>query len=103
MDNKEIIELITRRRRQILIHSIIYYRYNSNIIPDSQYDKWARELSELHQKYPELSKKANLWKEFEEWHKEGIGSGFNLPLENPIYVNIAENLLKYYIKLTGKM
>ena len=42
-----IAELITRRRRQILVHSVIYYEMNDNLIPDSQWVSWANELYEL--------------------------------------------------------
>ena len=43
--------LIKRRRLQLIVHSCIYYRLNDNLISDATYDKWARELAKLHQKY----------------------------------------------------
>ena len=43
--------LIKRRRLQLIVHSCIYYRLNDNLISDATYDKWARELARLHQKY----------------------------------------------------
>lgn len=33
--------------RKIIIHSIIYYDYNTNIISDPDYDKLARQLEQL--------------------------------------------------------
>lgn len=33
--------------RKIIIHSIIYYDYNTNIISDPDYDKLARQLEKL--------------------------------------------------------
>lgn len=33
--NKEIAELIHRRREQMLVHSYIYYQLNDNIIDDN--------------------------------------------------------------------
>lgn len=93
MNEKEIIELITRRRRQVLVHSIIYYRMDDNIISDAQYDNWARELRVLHNQYPELSKKADLYNEFKEWHENEGSSGYMLPLEDPKYIGIAQMLI----------
>lgn len=55
MDEK-IKELIGRRRRQILVHSIIYYRLNDNLIPDSTWAAWAVELKQLQDQYPEIAK-----------------------------------------------
>lgn len=50
-------ELIKRRRYQILVHSCIYYEYDTNLIPDWKYDKWAHELAELQQKHPRIAAK----------------------------------------------
>ena len=44
---KSIAELLNRRRRQILVHSIIYYKMNDNLISDSTWSAWATELEEL--------------------------------------------------------
>ena len=53
-DVKKIRELINRRRRQILVHSVIYYRMNDNLISDDQWAKWALELETLQNDYPEI-------------------------------------------------
>jgi hypothetical protein len=47
MNENEITELITRRRRQVLAHSFAYYR------------NWAKELAELQRKYPEINERGN--------------------------------------------
>lgn len=94
MDEKKIIELISRRRKQILVHSIIYYRMDDNVISDNLYDEFARELRELHSKYPELSAKAELYNEFKEWHESEGSSGYSLPLTDPYYISIAHMLVK---------
>ncbi|WP_423220055.1 DNA ligase LigA-related protein [Bacillus cereus] len=39
--NEAIRDNITQRRHQILVHSCIYYQYNTNIIDDHTYDRWA--------------------------------------------------------------
>ena len=43
----DIAELINRRRRQLLVHSIIYYRFDKNIVSDSVWTEWAIELADL--------------------------------------------------------
>ena len=52
---KSIAELLNRRRRQILVHSIIYYKMNDNLISDSTWSAWATELEELQAEYPEIA------------------------------------------------
>ena len=86
-----IAELINRRRRQILVHSIIYYEFNDNIISDYTWSKWAEELVELQNKYPGTAKSCVFAKEFEDFDGS---TGFNLPLDNPWGVNKACQLLK---------
>ncbi len=48
----EYIELITRRRRQIIVHSIIYYKLNDNIWTDHEWQEAANELVQLQKEYP---------------------------------------------------
>ena len=50
--NDAIVSLIERRRRQLLVHSYIYYELNDSIISDDTWSKWAVELEELQRKYP---------------------------------------------------
>lgn len=85
-------ELILRRRLQILVHSCIYYRLNTNIISDSTFDKWSRELVELQQKYPKISKLARYYEEFKNFDGS---SGFDLPYGDPSILRKAQQLLKY--------
>lgn len=49
MDERELKALIKRRRLQILVHSIIYYRFSDNIIDDATWSAWALELEERKQ------------------------------------------------------
>lgn len=77
----EILELINRRRGQILIHSFLYYRMNTSIVPDAIYDQWAKELAELQQEHPDIAFEgiyADAFKDFSE-----SVTGFNLPLSDP--------------------
>lgn len=89
-DRDKIAELINRRRRQILVHSIIYYRLNDNIIPDSQWTQWAVELEELQNKYPDIAAEGYHAEKFKDFDHS---SGFNLPLDDPYAVIKAQQLL----------
>lgn len=66
-ENKQIAELIHRRREQMLVHSYIYYQLNDNIIDDSTWSKWAMELQQLQKDYPEISKQVVDYELFKDW------------------------------------
>lgn len=92
-EEQSITNEIKRLRKIILVHSVIYYRMNTNIISDIQFDKFAKRLQSLQNQYPLISKKiSELYKEFKDW--DGC-SGFNLPLGN-IWAN---NKAKYLLSL----
>lgn len=50
-------EKIQLLQRWILVHSMIYYNYDTNIISDEEYDKNCRQLKFYMQKYPEIETK----------------------------------------------
>lgn len=84
-------ELIHRRRRQVLVHSILYYAYNTNLVPDATYDLWAQELAKVQQDHPEDS-------EAVEYHLEAFRgytgeTGFHLPLHDRRATSIAKTLM----------
>ena len=87
---KSIAELLNRRRRQILVHSIIYYKMNDNLISDSTWSAWATELEELQAEYPEIAAKVPYAKEFKDFDHS---TGMNLPLNDPWAVNKARQLI----------
>lgn len=72
----DVMELITRRRRQLYAHSVIYYRNDTSIITDALFDKWAYELRDLQSLYPDESAAAPFAEEFANW--DGT-TGFDLP------------------------
>lgn len=63
----EIAEKIQQRRYQMLIHSCLYYHLNNNIISDKKWDEWARELRDLQNQYPDISKQVTLYEYFKDW------------------------------------
>ena len=90
MTPDQIFELISRRRRQILVHSVLYYKMNESLISDSQWSKWAVELEELQEKYPEIADKCCYADGFRNFDHS---SGYDLPLNDPSAENKARQLL----------
>ncbi len=60
-------EKIKQRRRQMLVHSYIYYELNQNIVSDHKWAEWAKELQELQQKYPKESAEVEYYEDFKDW------------------------------------
>lgn len=87
-----IVELIKRRRLQILVHSALYYTLNENVISDHTYDMWSKELAELQRAYPQESQQAPFYEDFAEFDGS---SGFDLPHKAPDVVNRARHILHY--------
>ena len=81
MDDKTSIkELIKRRRRQMLVHSAIYYDMDTQIITDDQWQRWADELHKLQENNPDCMK-IDCWDyEFRDW--DGA-TGAHLPHRHP--------------------
>lgn len=90
MTDEQLTELINRRRRQILVHSVIYYKFDDNIISDYTWSQWAKELDELQRKYPQIAANCVLADEYKNFDPS---TGFNLPLDDPWAVRRAQHLL----------
>ena len=60
-------ERIRQRRRQMLVHSYIYYELNDSIISDATWSKWAKELAQLQKDYPEESAEVEEYEQFQDW------------------------------------
>jgi hypothetical protein len=91
-------ELINRRRRQILVHSFLYYKLNQSIISDHTFDKWCAELVELQEKYPEIADKCVYAEEFKGFDGS---SGFDLPFYYPEIQSTGHKLLRLHKKYTS--
>ncbi|MBX0320256.1 DNA ligase LigA-related protein [Shouchella clausii] len=89
----EIKELINRRRRQIMIHSCIYYAMDKSIISDHTYDQWCKELAELQAKYPETAAKCVYAKEFQTFDGS---SGYDLPTHYFEVISTARRLVYFH-------
>lgn len=86
-------ERITQRRKQILVHSVLYYRMDESIVPDHKWNEWARELASLQEQYPDIAAACPLAKEFEHFDP---ATGFDLPLNNRKALEEARWLLNYH-------
>lgn len=92
--NKEILELINRRERQLLVHAALYYEFGKNIISDDQYDKWSFELKNL---IDNNSKEFENSAEHEAFLNFEPSTGMNLHFTN--YLDRAACLYNYYCKI----
>ena len=91
----KIAEKIQQRRLQMLIHSCIYYEMDQNIISDRQWDIWAKELRQLQNDYPDISRRVEWYTDFKDWD---ASTGAFLPLKDKWVVRKAKWLLNPEIK-----
>lgn len=92
---RKLSELIRQRRRQCLVHRIIYYCFDENIVSDRKYDRWERQLKKLCKEFPKVAKRveyANICPS----KKVGSSNINSYPLE---LVRVAQWLLAYHKKL----
>lgn len=89
--DREVLELINRRQRQILVHSNLYYRQNVNLITDGQYDRWGHQLYDLMQKHPKEFRKSAWYEAFRTFDGN---TGMGLPYTDPWVEGTAQHLLK---------
>lgn len=82
-------EKIRQRRRQMLVHSYLYYEKDTNIVSDAKWIKWAKELEQLQARYPDVAKEVEFAEQFVDWDGS---SGAHLVYDNQI-IAIAEKLL----------
>jgi NAD-dependent DNA ligase len=94
MTQKEAEELLKRRRKQCIVHRILYYVYNNSIVPDHQYDKWERELRDMCEQYPALSRKIPYY-QYCPSHVLGSSSRESYPEH---LLEMADWLLEYHYK-----
>ena len=97
MTDEEIKELIFRRRKQIWVHSILYYQMNVKLISDVTLSELALELEILQKKYPELSKSVLYYDIFKDFNHYAVS---DLPLNDPIMTAKAQLLLDARMALT---
>ena len=62
-----IAERIRQRRRQMLVHSYLYYEKDVNIVSDAKWSQWAMELVQLQKDYPKESSEVEYAEMFADW------------------------------------
>lgn len=87
----DIVEWITRRRKQIMVHSVIYYRMADSLWSDFEFDRYAKQLVQLQADYPKEASEAIFAEEFKDF--DGT-TGFQF-IDNPWAIRKAEELIKY--------
>lgn len=97
MNKQQIKEFINRRRRQILVHSCLYYEMNTNIITDYTYDMWCKELAKLQKEYPDVAKECVYQDAFDDFDGS---TGFHLPKDGWVW-GTAQTVLRYHEKLNN--
>lgn len=86
-------EKILQRRAQMLVHSCLYYEFDTNIVPDTKWDEWARELVQLQKDYPEISKEVRWYEYFEDWD---ASTGAFLPLKDEWVIKKAKEISRLF-------
>jgi len=67
-------EYILRLRRNMLVHSHLYYRLDNQLVPDDLWQRWADELAEVQKDY------GTDWDYYDEFFADWDGStGYHLP------------------------
>lgn len=89
----DLAELIHRRRRQVLVHSILYYALDASTVSDATFDAWAHELADLQAKHPEISEGVAYMRDAFRGYTGD--TGHHLPLKDPRATAVARDLLHY--------
>ena len=95
----KVIELIKRRRSQMLIHSCLYYELDETVIDDHVWQSWADELEELQRNHPEYCKIGFFDFEFKDWTG---ATGNHLPLRDPWVHTKAQYILSLHRKFSNE-
>jgi hypothetical protein len=90
LTTEQIMELIKRRRKQIIVFSYMYYCLDESTITDYEYDKRARELILLQNEYPWIASKCIYHDIFKDY--DGC-SGFNIRVNEKWVEDVAVSLL----------
>ena len=90
---------IKQRRLQMLVHSYIYYKLDKNIVDDATWSRWAKELQQLQDKYPDESKEVEWAEAFEGW--DGSSGAF-LPLDDEWVRQKAMKILEIHDRIKKK-
>ena len=84
-------EKIEILRKQVIVHSYIYYECDDNIIDDWIWSEWARCLQYLQEKYPEYSEMVSY--EYDQFKDFDWSTGFDFKYSTDI-IKYANELME---------
>lgn len=88
--------MIEQKRRQILVHSYIYYELNDSIISDGRWYEIADELVALQDAFPEIAKQCVFHDEFKDFDRS---TGFHLYHRNHETKEYCKRQAEYLLKM----
>ena len=88
-----ITSFINRLERIILVHSYIYEEKNNNIISDSDWDFFAKELVRMFERYPSEATQSVYYDGFKGWTGDSASDLRWIYANDAFIVNTAERLL----------
>jgi hypothetical protein len=74
------------------LYTPIYYELNTNLVSDSSWSRWAVELKELTDKYPDVAARVPLASDFKDFDPS---TGYNLNYYQPWVIEKANQLIGY--------
>lgn len=101
MVEQTILEKINQKQRQVILHSVLYYQYDTNMVTDEQWNMWARELVQLQKDYPEETKQSAFYMTMKDFD---ASTGFHLA-DNAWGIHKAQYFMrwdKYNNKIRGR-
>jgi hypothetical protein len=72
-----LVQRVERLRRQVHVHSMLYYHLHTSVISDAEFDRMSNDLVVLQKAHPELQDIGHLAEEFSDWTGE---TGMHLPV-----------------------
>ena len=89
--NNPILDKINQRQRQIILHSVLYYQFDTNKVSDATWNRWAQELVQLQEDYPLLTKQSGFYMTMKDFDGS---TGYHLS-DNEWGIQKAQYVMKY--------
>lgn len=87
---------IRQRRSQMLVHSCAYYELDTSLIDDHTWQRFANDLTEIQNKYPQYCNIEFYDKEFQDWTGD---TGIHLPLKEEWVLKKTKYLIDIWDKV----
>lgn len=85
-------------QRYIIVHSYIYYELNRSVISDAEYDRRAKNLVKIKEKYPDLWKNSEYYLQFGDDYNGATGFSLYHDLDDKQKQIIKSIAYKIYTK-----